>query len=76
MATVSPEYESLRDAEARTGISHWTLREKINRGELTAYRFSQKPRSAIRVKRTDVDALFKPVLPESIRADRSAGGAR
>lgn len=66
MATNGPEYESLKDSAARTGISHWTLREKINSGQLPAYRFSDKPRSAIRVKRADVDALFRPVIPEAI----------
>lgn len=72
MATTGPEYESLKGAEARTGISHWTLREKIAKGELRAYRFSTKPRSAIRVRPSDVDALFKPVIPEAIYADRAA----
>lgn len=66
-----PEYESLKGASARTGISVWTFREKIASGELRGYRFSEKPGSAIRVKRTDVDALFKPVIPNAVYADRA-----
>lgn len=70
MATrAAPEYESLKDAEARTGISHWTLRQKIATGELPAYRFSKKPRSAIRLKRSDVNALFAPVIPDAVYGD-------
>lgn len=67
-----PDYESLKSAAARTEISYWTLREKIASGELRAYRFSDKPGSAIRVKRADVDALMKPVIPEAIYADWAA----
>jgi excisionase family DNA binding protein len=67
-----PEFESLKTAAARTEISVWTLREKIARGELRAYRFSDKPGSAIRLKRADVDSLFKPVIPDAIYADRAA----
>ncbi|CAM3283630.1 DNA-binding protein [Mycobacterium intermedium] len=66
--THSPEYESLKHASNRTGISVWTLREKIASGELRAYRFSDKPGAAIRVRRVDVDALFKPVIPDTIYA--------
>lgn len=70
--TALPDYESLRDAAARIGFSIDTLRDKVNRGELRAYRLSDKPGSSIRVRRTDVDALLKPFLPESIYADRAA----
>ncbi len=65
-----PEYESLKTAAARTEISVWTLRAKIAAGELRAYRFSQKPGSAIRLKRSEVDALFQPVIPDVVYADR------
>lgn len=64
-----PEFESLKTAAARTEISVWTLRDKIARGELRAYRFSDKPGASIRLKRADVDALFKPVIPDAIYAD-------
>lgn len=66
----APKYESLKGAAARTEISVWTLREKIASGELRAYRFSDKPGAAIRLKRSDVDALFRPVIPDAIYADR------
>lgn len=65
-----PEYESLKTAAARTEISIWTLRDKVASGELRAFRFSDKPGSAIRVRRADVDALMKPLLPKAIYADR------
>lgn len=58
-----PEFESLKTAAARTEISIYTLRDKAASGELRAYRFSDKPGAAIRVRRSDVDALLKPVIP-------------
>lgn len=69
----TPEYESLRHAAARTGYSVFTFREKIASGELPAYRLSEKPGSAMRVKVTDVNALLKPVIPVEVYADRQAG---
>jgi excisionase family DNA binding protein len=65
-----PEFESLKTAAARTEISVYTLRDKIANGELRAYRFSEKPGAAIRLRRADVDALFKPVIPDAVYAHR------
>ncbi|MCP9271133.1 MerR family transcriptional regulator [Mycolicibacterium arenosum] len=65
-----PEYESLRSASARTGYSIYTFREKIASGELPAYRISDKPGSAMRVKVADVNALLRPVIPVEIQAAR------
>jgi excisionase family DNA binding protein len=62
-STITPEFISLRDAAARTGFSVFTIREKIDGGELPAYRISDKPNSALRVRLADVDALMKPVVP-------------
>jgi excisionase family DNA binding protein len=67
-----PEFESMKTAAARTEISVWTFRDLIASGKLRAYRLSDKPGSAIRVKRADVDALFRPVIPDAIYADRAA----
>ena len=67
----TPKYESLKRASARTEISVWTFREKIARGELRAYRFSDRPGAAIRVLCADVDALFQPVIPDAVYADRA-----
>ncbi|GAT09364.1 helix-turn-helix domain-containing protein [Mycolicibacterium novocastrense] len=69
-STATPHFISLNDAATRTGFSTFTLRAKVNSGELPAYRISDKPRSAIRVKISDVDALFKPVIPPEIQAVR------
>jgi len=68
--TPTPEYESLRSAAARTGYSVFTFREKIASGELPAYRISDKPGSAMRVKVADVNALLRPVIPVEIQAAR------
>jgi excisionase family DNA binding protein len=59
-APVVREFESLRTASERTEISIYTLREKIDAGELPAYRFSDKPGANIRVRVRDVDALMRP----------------
>jgi excisionase family DNA binding protein len=67
----SPEYESLKCAAARIGFSAEALRRKVDSGELPAFRISDKPGSGIRVKRTDVDALLKPVIPDAIYANRA-----
>ncbi len=71
--TTTPHFISLQDAATRTGFSVFTFREKIASGELPAYRLSNKPGSAIRVKVADVDAMMKPLIPAEIYADRQAG---
>lgn len=68
---ITPDYESLQHAAARTGFSVFTFRELVSSGKLPAYRLSDKPGSAIRVRRADVDALFKPVIPDAIYSDHS-----
>ncbi len=69
------EYESLRHAAERTDLSVFTFREKIASGELPAFRISDKPGSVIRVRRTDVDAMFKPLIPAEVYGDRDGGAA-
>lgn len=64
----TPEFISLKDAAARTGFSVFTFRELVNAGKLPAYRLSDKPGSAIRVRIRDVDALMQPVIPEAVYA--------
>ncbi|MCV7377952.1 DNA-binding protein [Mycobacterium alsense] len=64
------DFESLQHAAERIDCSVFTLREKISAGELPAYRFSNKPGAAIRVKVADVNALMRPVIPAEIYADR------
>ena len=60
------EFESLRSAAARTDFSVDTFRALINSGRLAAYRLSDKPGSAIRVRCADVNALMRPLIPEAI----------
>lgn len=67
--TNTPEFISLRGAAARTGFSVFTIREKIDLGELPAYRISDKPNSALRVRVSDVDALMKPFTPAPLAQD-------
>jgi hypothetical protein len=62
-STTTPVFISLRDAAARISYSVFTIREKIDLGELPAYRISDKPNSALRVRISDVDALMKPFTP-------------
>ena len=59
-------YESIAQAADRTGFSQCTIREWIASGKLPAYRASDKPRSRIRLRVADVDALMSPVIPESV----------
>ncbi|RUP03022.1 MAG: DNA-binding protein [Mycobacterium sp.] len=66
----SPLYISLQRAAERTDFSIHKMRELVASGALPAYRLSDKPGSAIRVKVADVDALMKPVVPAAILASR------
>lgn len=68
--TTTAEFISLRDAATRTSFSVFTFRDLVNEGKLPAYRISDKPGSAIRVRVSDVDALMKPVIPAEIAASR------
>ena len=68
-APVVREFESLRTASEQSEISIYTLREKIDAGELPAYRFSDKPSGDLQNCRVrDVDALLKP-FPVQISPD-------
>ncbi len=67
------QYESVKSAAARTGYSEFHLRELIAEGELPAYRINDKPGSTIRVRVSDVDALFQPFVPAAVYADRGGG---
>lgn len=69
-APASPVFESLHNAAGRLGYSIHTMRELVNSGRLRAYRLSDKPGSAIRVKIADVDALMQPVIPDAIAGSR------
>jgi excisionase family DNA binding protein len=72
-STITPDFESLQDAAVRIGYSVFTLRELIAEGKLAAYRINDKPGSTIRVRRTDVDALMRPLIPAAVYADRDGG---
>lgn len=69
--STTPEYISLKDAAVRTGFSVFTFRDLVSAGKLPAYRLSDKPGSAIRVKISDVDALMQPVIPDAVYSDRA-----
>ena len=62
----TPEWESLQDAAARVGFSVATLRTLVSEGKLAAFRLSSKPKSQLRVRICDVDALLKPVIPQVV----------
>ena len=61
---------SIQTLVAEYELSEFFWREKIASGELPAYRLSDKPGSAIRIKRSDVEALMRPVIPAEITAAR------
>ena len=67
---MDPEFESLQRAADRTGYSVYTFRDKVAEGELKAYRLSDKPGSAIRVRVADVDALMRPLIPDEVYPER------
>ena len=70
--TTTPEFVPLRDAAVRIQFGIDTIRAKIDLGELPAYRISDKPNSALRVRISDVDALMKPVMPATRHAEDGA----
>lgn len=76
--SVGPTFISLYAAGDRIGYGIHTMRDKVATGELRAYRISDKPGSAIRVKVADVDALMKPVIPAEVYPDATGrnGGAK
>ncbi|MCV7302630.1 excisionase family DNA-binding protein [Mycobacterium barrassiae] len=65
--TATSIYTSVKGAAQRYDVADCTIRELINTGRLPAYRFSDKPGSAIRIKITDLEALMKPVIPAELR---------
>ncbi|MGH3556423.1 helix-turn-helix transcriptional regulator [Mycobacterium sp.] len=54
----------LVEAGKRLGLSRWVVRDRIDAGLLPAYRTG--PKSALRVRVRDVDALLTRVTPESV----------
>lgn len=61
--TLEPEHLAPREAAAHLGVTERTIRRLIESGDLPAYRVGSK---IIRIKRTDIDALLRPI---------AAGGA-
>lgn len=62
----------LSDAEEKTGLSHWRLRQLIRAGKLTAYRPGGTPRSKIFFDENELDAFIesKKYQPEPQAEDR------
>lgn len=70
MAYPSGTFITIQQTSALYGFkSDKAVREKINTGELRAYRVSDKPGAAIRILVDDVYELLQPVIPEAIYAD-------
>lgn len=70
--STTPAFLSLQDASTRTGYSVYTLRAKINSGELPAFRMSGKPGAEMRVRIADLDGLLHPHTPSAVYAERAA----
>jgi len=60
------EWETVAHAAERTDYGVDTLRDLIDRGVLPAYRLSDKPNAALRVKVSEVNALMRPVRPTQV----------
>lgn len=69
---ITPAFLSLQDAATRTGYSVYTLRGKINSGELPAFRMSGKPGAEMRVRVADLDGLLQPYIPSAAYTERAA----
>ncbi|OKH81162.1 DNA-binding protein [Mycobacterium sp. ST-F2] len=67
---IPPKYVPMNDAVRYTGVSKFTLRDKVAAGELRAYRVTDKPGSAYLFKLSDLDAMMKPIVPAEITAAR------
>lgn len=52
----------LTEAGKRLGLSRWVVRDRINAGLLPAYR-TGGPKTELRVRVRDVDALLTPFTP-------------
>lgn len=57
-ATPPPRYETITQAAQRFSVHRTTIVERIESGELRAYRFGSK---AIRLRIGDVDALLQEI---------------
>ncbi|MCB0911453.1 MAG: hypothetical protein KDB60_07545 [Propionibacteriaceae bacterium] len=66
------EFLSLAAAAAERGVTHWFLRDAIAENRLPAYRASRK---CIRVRRSDVAALFVPMNDAARDALAAEAGA-
>ena len=62
-----PVYLSIRQAAELLSVSPRTIRRYIKQQLLPAYRISDRP--TIRIKRTDLEAVLKPVAVEKLRDD-------
>lgn len=56
-------------AEEILHCTYKTVYEMVEDGRLPAYRFTDKPGSAIRVQVDDVYAMLQPLIPEAVMAD-------
>ncbi|MCZ4534236.1 excisionase family DNA-binding protein [Gordonia terrae] len=62
-STAGTQWETIAQACERTGFADGTIRDLINSGRLPAYRLSDRPRSRLRLKVAEVDALMQPFIP-------------
>jgi excisionase family DNA binding protein len=60
---MTDHYISLADGSDYVGCSVRHLRRLISDGQLPAYRVGTGTSRIIRIKRTDLDALLRPVVP-------------
>lgn len=63
------DYLTVKQASDDAQISVWAIYSRIERGELSAYRFGTSPRAPIRIKRSDLEKAMVPIVPKSRRSD-------
>lgn len=68
-ATQSPDLPnlSIKDVARQLGKSHWTVRDLVRYGQLPAYKLGTGRNAPVRIKQSDVNGLFTPVVPKQRR---------
>lgn len=58
---------SIKEAAEQLGMSHWSVRDLVRYGRLPAYKLGTSRNAPVRIRQSDVDGLFTPVVPKQRR---------
>lgn len=61
------EYLPVTQAAKVTNLGKGVIYDRIETGELPAYRFGTGPRAPIRIKRSDLDRAMLPIVPKKVQ---------